>query len=59
MKITISAKDTTAKIKMEVDFYWQEGNCLCVRFKDGRIRMYPMAHIWYLEIALPQKCHLP
>ncbi len=51
MKVTISPKDTTSKITMDVDFYWQEGNCLCVRFKDGRIRMYPMCHIWYLEIG--------
>ena len=51
MKIVLSAKDTTAKITLDAGFYWQEGNCLCVRFMDGRIRMYPMCHIWYLEIC--------
>lgn len=50
MKIILSPKDTTSKMELEVDLYWQEGNCLCVRFPDGRIRMYPMVHIWYLEI---------
>lgn len=49
-KVIIAAKDTTDRIELEVEFYWQECNCLCVRFKDGRIRMYPMVHIWYLEI---------
>lgn len=51
MKVILSPKDSTAKIELsDVDFYWQEGNCLCVRYKDGRIREYPMVHIWYREI---------
>ncbi len=51
-EVTISPKDTTAKIVVtEVSLYWQEGNCFCLRDKEGRIRMYPMCHIWYLEIA--------
>jgi len=50
MKLIISPKDTTSKIEMNVDFYWQEGNCLCIRKTTGEIRMYPMIHIWYLEI---------
>jgi hypothetical protein len=49
-KVKIAAKDTTARIEMDVDYYWQEDNCICVRFEDGRERMYPMTHIWYLEI---------
>lgn len=51
MKIILSPKDTTAKITLDVDLYWQEGNCFCVRFRDGRIREYPMIHIWYREIV--------
>ena len=50
MKVILSTKDSTAKIELEVDYYWQEGNCFCVRFKDGTIREYPMVHIWYREI---------
>lgn len=51
MKIVLSPKDTSAKIELkDVSFYWQEGYCLCVRFRDGRIREYPMLHIWYREI---------
>jgi len=52
MQVILSPKDTTCKVELEVDFYWQEGNCLCVRFKDGHIRMYPMVHVWYLEAGL-------
>lgn len=50
IKVTLAPKDTTDLITLEVDAYWQECECLCVRFKDGKIRMYPMRHIWYLEI---------
>lgn len=51
-KLIISPKDTTAKIEIAVTFYWQEGNCLCIKLADnGKIRMYPMCHIWYFEVG--------
>lgn len=49
MKVILSPKDCTAKIELDIEFYWQEGKWLCVRFADGRIRHYMMEHIWYLE----------
>jgi len=54
-KIILSPKDTTKKIPMDdAEFWWQEHLLLCIRFKDGRIRHYPMFHIWYLE-TIPGK----
>ena len=49
-KVIIAPKDTTDRIELEVDFYWQMGNYMALRFVDGRTRLYPMQHIWYLEI---------
>ena len=48
-------KDTTEKMPMpDADFWWQEHLLVCIRFKDGRIRRYPMFHIWYIE-TIPDK----
>lgn len=51
MKLTISPKDTTKKIKLEnVDYVTQEGRTLLVVFVGGISRNYPFDHIWYWEM---------
>ena len=50
-KLKISPKDTSNSMMLEnVTYHWQEGNCICVEFRNGLIRSYPMVHIWYIEV---------
>lgn len=50
MKLTLSPKDTLCKLTLKgVSTFMQEGNTLCVVFKNGRTRNYPMSMLWYWE----------
>lgn len=49
MKVTISPKDTTSKVEINVKYVWQEGNVFCFVLCDLTIRKYPMQHIWYIQ----------
>jgi hypothetical protein len=49
-KLILSPKDTTSKmILTNVESFYQEGRTLVIVFTDGRIRNYPLEHLWYYE----------
>ncbi len=50
MKLRLSPKDNAGKMTLEnVSGFAVEGPTLMVVFEDGRIRNYPLEHLWYYE----------
>jgi hypothetical protein len=50
MRLILSPKDTVGKIILEsVSSFALEGGTLMVVFESGRIRNYPLLHLWYYE----------
>jgi len=50
MILKLRPKDSLHKLILEdVESFAQEGNRLLVVFDDGRVRNYPLVHLWYYE----------
>lgn len=50
MKLILSPKDNAGKMILEgVSGFALEGETLMVVFESGRIRNYPLIHLWYYE----------
>lgn len=50
MRFVISPRDSSDKLTLEhVSCVYQGGDSFVVHFDDGRVRYYPMQHIWYIE----------
>lgn len=50
MELILSPNDNLNKIRLRsVETFCVEGPTLCVIFKDGRTRNYPMEHLWYYQ----------
>jgi hypothetical protein len=50
MKIVVSSRDSSVKLTLaDVACYYISNNTYHIVFQDGRERVYPFMHIWYIE----------
>lgn len=56
MTVKIKLKDTTTPVYYEnVLSHFLEGPTLALLFKNGKVRNFPMVHIWYYETEQPRE----
>lgn len=56
MRVKIKSKDTTCPVYYDnVVSFFQEGQTLALLFEDGKVRNFPMIHLWYYETEMPRE----
>lgn len=56
MTVKIKCKDSTTPVYYKnVVSHFTEGNTLALLFEDGKVRNFPLVHIWYYETKQPRE----
>ncbi len=50
MKIKILLKDSLVCREYEAHSFWEGNNTFYIRLKNNTVHVYPMQHIWRLEL---------